>query len=305
MTEIENTYMQGEQPQEGLQDLMDVDEQEPALEENQLTIAEQIKSKSSRLPLSKIKKIAKMDSEYIITSNAAFMATAFATELFIQSFCEEAVVLGQLNKTGKKTNTAPTGSSRLGYNEMSECVRKKENFQFLEDVLLPITTSRIKDVTHKNRAKPIDAEKEKEAEVLEEEDGEQEEEVEMERGNAITADTVGNEKNDKISEESSKVQKSLSFFKYQANKPNKVVDAPPPSSNSTNKKSLIGRIEEDDLETSDLDEEEEAEDLMTQAVQGQLEEVEQLNHVVDIDKDDSNSEDDIEENPMINDEAVA
>ncbi|CAI4056143.1 DNA polymerase epsilon noncatalytic subunit SKDI_02G3850 [Saccharomyces kudriavzevii IFO 1802] len=87
-----------------------------------------VKDKAPTFPISKVKKIAKCDPEYIITSNAAVSATAFAAELFVQNLVEESLVLAQLNSKGKT-------SLRLSLNSIEECVEKKENFRFLEDVI--------------------------------------------------------------------------------------------------------------------------------------------------------------------------
>lgn len=92
--------------------------------------ADEFKRNAPHLPISKLKKIAKSDPDYIITSSNAFVATAFATELFVQSLTEEMLALSQLSN-----KSANTKSVRLTYNNLSECVTRKENFQFLEDVV--------------------------------------------------------------------------------------------------------------------------------------------------------------------------
>lgn len=93
-------------------------------------IMDQLKQVSPHLPISKLKKIARSDPEYIITSSSAFVASAFATELFVQSLTEEMLALSHL--ASKNTNSK---SLRLSYDNISECVSRKENFQFLEDVV--------------------------------------------------------------------------------------------------------------------------------------------------------------------------
>ena len=105
-----------------------------------------------RFPLSKIKKIAKCDKDYIITSNAAIVATAFATELFIQSLTEDGLSMSYLqqdkksmkrNSKKKKIITAndndtkdtTTKQVRLTLDNLIESVQRNEQFYFLEDVI--------------------------------------------------------------------------------------------------------------------------------------------------------------------------
>lgn len=89
-----------------------------------------IKNCVPRLPLSKIKRIARADPDYIITANAAVVATSFATELFVQALVEDALAMAQLNNKNKNSKQA-----RLAYNNLVESVQRREEFQFLEDVI--------------------------------------------------------------------------------------------------------------------------------------------------------------------------
>lgn len=103
-----------------------------------------------RFPLSKIKKIAKCDQEYIITSNTAIVATSFATELFIQALTEDGLSMSYLQQDKKfmkrnsnnMTTTVDNGSSdttrkqvRLTLDNLIESVQRNEQFYFLEDVI--------------------------------------------------------------------------------------------------------------------------------------------------------------------------
>ncbi|QLG72150.1 hypothetical protein HG535_0C05040 [Zygotorulaspora mrakii] len=109
-------------------------------------IAEQLRKVSPHLPISKLKKIARSDPEYILTSSSAFVAAAFATELFVQSITEEMLALSHLsskNVNGKNT--------RLTYESMSECVSRKENYQFLEDVIPK--TKNLRNLVKQNRVR--------------------------------------------------------------------------------------------------------------------------------------------------------
>lgn len=93
-------------------------------------VMEQLKRTQPRLPISKVKKIAKSDPDYILTAGNAFMAVAFAAELFVQSLTEEMIQLSYLS-----SKSSGSKSVRLSYQHMSECVARKENYQFLEDVV--------------------------------------------------------------------------------------------------------------------------------------------------------------------------
>lgn len=104
------------------------------------------KAKSSRphLPVSKCKRIAKTDPDCILTSQAAYVATAFATELFIQNFVEEAMLVSQLEKNNAK-------SVRLTYDNLAKCVSRLDKFMFLGDVV-PLTKN-LKTLVQENRAR--------------------------------------------------------------------------------------------------------------------------------------------------------
>lgn len=88
---------------------------------------DEYKSKLPRIPISKCKKIARTDPEYILTSQAAFAATAFTTELFIQMLAEETCSLAQIHKQTK--------TLRLNYEDLSTAIRNLDKFQFLSDVV--------------------------------------------------------------------------------------------------------------------------------------------------------------------------
>lgn len=85
----------------------------------------ELKQRGPRLPLSKVKRIGKVDQDSMITSNMGYIAAAFAAEYFVQTFVEQAMV-----STRKKNRT-----SRLTYDDLLECVRNRDDFVFLEDVI--------------------------------------------------------------------------------------------------------------------------------------------------------------------------
>ncbi|CDO95289.1 unnamed protein product [Kluyveromyces dobzhanskii CBS 2104] len=88
---------------------------------------DEYKSKLPRLPISKCKKIARTDPEYVLTSQAAFAGVAFSTELFLQILAEETCSLAQIHKQTK--------TLRLNYEDLSAAIRNLDKFQFLSDVV--------------------------------------------------------------------------------------------------------------------------------------------------------------------------
>ncbi|SCU80938.1 LAFA_0C01882g1_1 [Lachancea sp. 'fantastica'] len=89
---------------------------------------ETFKKAAPKLPLSKVKKIAKTDPMHIITSQSAVAAVAFATELFVQVLTEEGLALSQLEK--------PNGSRlTLRYDNLAAVVADSDRFAFLSDVI--------------------------------------------------------------------------------------------------------------------------------------------------------------------------
>lgn len=120
---------------EGVVQPMEVDEPQSltgpgTISEEQKNVIERLKKSQPRLPISKVRKMARSDPEYIVTAGNAFTAAAFATELFVQSMTEEMIQLAYLSG---KTSTAK--SVRLSYKNMADTVSRKENYSFLEDVV--------------------------------------------------------------------------------------------------------------------------------------------------------------------------
>ncbi|CAH6719944.1 DNA polymerase epsilon subunit C [[Candida] jaroonii] len=76
------------------------------------------------LPLSKIKRIFKMDSEYTGASQSSVYSTAIATELFIQYLTEQAVAMAKLDKRKK-----------LLYKDLSNVVSSQDSLNFLVDTV--------------------------------------------------------------------------------------------------------------------------------------------------------------------------
>ncbi|CUM48826.1 DNA polymerase epsilon subunit C [Debaryomyces fabryi] len=99
---------------EKIQEGHEVDDEEDEEEEEE----------SLSLPLSKIKRIFKMDSDYLAASLSAVYATGLATELFIQYFTEQALVLAKMDKRKK-----------LQYKDFSNAVASQDSLNFLSDTV--------------------------------------------------------------------------------------------------------------------------------------------------------------------------
>lgn len=76
------------------------------------------------LPISKIKRIFKMDPDYLAASQSAVYATGIATELFIQHFVEQASMFAKLEKRKKIT-----------YKDFSNAVAGHDSLNFLSDTI--------------------------------------------------------------------------------------------------------------------------------------------------------------------------
>lgn len=93
-------------------------------EEEKMVLQQKIRDRTPKLPISKVKRIGKVDPERILTSNMAYVATAFATELFVQSFVEQALFGAQLRRGKKKAGL------RLTNDALVECVRNRDDYIF-------------------------------------------------------------------------------------------------------------------------------------------------------------------------------
>ncbi|KAK6457796.1 DNA-directed DNA polymerase epsilon, subunit C [Scheffersomyces xylosifermentans] len=76
------------------------------------------------LPLAKIKRIFKMDPDYVSASQSAVYATGLATELFIQYFVEQASLLAKIDKRKK-----------IQYKDFSGAVASHDSLTFLNDTV--------------------------------------------------------------------------------------------------------------------------------------------------------------------------
>lgn len=76
------------------------------------------------LPISKIKKIFKMDPDYFSASSGALYATGLATELFVQYLVEQASVNARMEKRKK-----------LQYKDFSSAVSVQDSLHFLSDTV--------------------------------------------------------------------------------------------------------------------------------------------------------------------------
>ena len=173
-----------------------------------------VKEKAPAFPISKVKKIAKCDPEYVITSNAAVSATAFAAELFVQNLVEESLVLAQLNSKGKT-------SLRLSLNSIEECVEKKENFRFLEDVIKQLKKNSALDKKRELKRQPgrDDQEAAEEEPELHEDGGieDEEESEESEQEEPVNEEELLDDSKDYQNDKSKpSVTSLLSRFQYKS-----------------------------------------------------------------------------------------
>ncbi|KAI5966245.1 DPB3 [Candida pseudojiufengensis] len=76
------------------------------------------------LPLSKIKKIFKMDMDYSGASSSAVYTTGLATELFVQYFVEQASLLAKMDKRKK-----------IIYKDFANAVSSHDSLNFLSDTI--------------------------------------------------------------------------------------------------------------------------------------------------------------------------
>ncbi|EGV66074.1 DNA-directed DNA polymerase [Yamadazyma tenuis] len=81
-------------------------------------------SASISLPLSKIKRIFKMDPDYSGASQSAVFATGAATELFVQYITEQASLLAKIDKRKK-----------ILYKDFSTAVTSQDSLNFLSDTI--------------------------------------------------------------------------------------------------------------------------------------------------------------------------
>lgn len=98
-------------------------DQEMSHAENEDDVDEHVQHTLS-LPISKIKRIFKMDPDYFAASQSAVYATGLATELFIQHFVEQASMFAKLEKRKK-----------IVYKDFSNAVSGHDSLNFLSDTV--------------------------------------------------------------------------------------------------------------------------------------------------------------------------
>lgn len=97
---------------------------EQAEPEQEDEIMEEVDESLMSLPLSKIKRIFKMDPDYFGSSASAVYATGVATELFVQYLTEHASMLAKMDKRKK-----------IQYKDFSNAVATQEALHFLSDTI--------------------------------------------------------------------------------------------------------------------------------------------------------------------------
>lgn len=85
---------------------------------------EDVDESTMSLPLSKIKRIFKMDPDYFGSSASAVYATGVATELFVQYLVEHASMLAKMEKRKK-----------IQYKDLSNAVSTQDALHFLSDTI--------------------------------------------------------------------------------------------------------------------------------------------------------------------------
>ncbi|CCK73556.1 Dls1p NDAI_0G05730 [Naumovozyma dairenensis CBS 421] len=119
-----------------------------------------------RLSVDIVERIAKNDPEYMDTDDSAYIATAFATELFIKTLTMESMINANFHRmpvTRQEIEQQPETESdgdealeenqivRLTYNDFATTVKSKESFHFLGD-LIPMTKN-LKDLVQENKVR--------------------------------------------------------------------------------------------------------------------------------------------------------
>ena len=97
------------------------------------------------LPISKIKRIFKMDPDYIGSTKGAVYATGLATELFVQYFVEQASLLAKMDKRKK-----------IQYKDFANAVSSHDSLNFLGDTVP--RTSPVGELVKKKQINILEAE---------------------------------------------------------------------------------------------------------------------------------------------------
>ncbi|CAI4034355.1 hypothetical protein SMKI_10G1420 [Saccharomyces mikatae IFO 1815] len=104
-----------------------------------------------KLPVEKVQRIAKNDPEYMDTSDDAFVATAFATEFFVQVLAHES--LQQQQKLQQQHVPRLSDEITLSYDDISTTIVQSADghLQFLNDVIP--TTKNLRLLVEENRVR--------------------------------------------------------------------------------------------------------------------------------------------------------
>lgn len=252
-TDEKNQEHGQELPQQNPPEPMEVDkeskeqfpeDEEAALEADIAATDAELKEFFPQLPVSKVKKIARSDPEYLLTSNNAFVAAAFATEIFVKAVTEEMLAQSQLSGKNKDSKT-----TRLTYNDLAECVSKKNQFMFLEDVVP--RTKNLRSLVKQNRVRYTTASSRSGVSV--------------------------------------KGQTQLPFSKQDIDKSNESQRPIDVENEKIDKEEEVDDDDDDDMEDNE-EEMRAAERVQDEQVQEQMREIEQMNHVADLDREDSQLE---------------
>ncbi|KTA98104.1 54S ribosomal protein L8, mitochondrial [Nakaseomyces glabratus] len=115
----------------------------------------------SRFPISKMRMIAKNDPEYLECTKDALIATAFATELFVQTLTYETLIVngsvpygdGNFQQEPKPEPSTPINSDELllDYKSLSESIALVDHFQFLADIVP--RTKNLRELVKENKVR--------------------------------------------------------------------------------------------------------------------------------------------------------
>ncbi|KAL3232717.1 DNA polymerase epsilon subunit C [Nakaseomyces bracarensis] len=114
------------------------------LKKQLMLVNQEYQRRCSRFAISRIRKIAKNDPEYMDCTKDAMIATAFATELFVQTLTYETLIVNGSVPYGegafdKEPQTLQKDQENdemeLDYKSISESVGIVDHFQFLVDII--------------------------------------------------------------------------------------------------------------------------------------------------------------------------
>lgn len=158
MTEpLNNSKNHDDSENEADQNMISGEEQRDQEQEQEDEAMEEADSATMSLPLARIKKIFKMDTEHHSASLSAVYATGCATELFIQYLVEHASMMAKMEKRKK-----------IQYKDLSNVVSDQDALHFLSDTVPK--TQIVGEAIRNRKINMLDADKTKHSDLLGPED---------------------------------------------------------------------------------------------------------------------------------------